>query len=33
VLGEVLADLITEGTTRQPIGFLSAKRFMNTRSN
>jgi glycine/D-amino acid oxidase-like deaminating enzyme len=26
VLGEVLADLATEGKTRLPIGFLSARR-------
>jgi glycine/D-amino acid oxidase-like deaminating enzyme len=27
VMGEVMADLATEGTTRHPIGFLSAERF------
>src|SRR5207253_2994237 len=30
VIGEVLADLATEGTTRHPIDFLSARRFRST---
>jgi sarcosine oxidase len=28
VVGEILADMATEGTTKQPISFLSAKRFV-----
>jgi sarcosine oxidase len=32
VIGEVLADLAIEGTTRHPIGFLSASRFAATRA-
>jgi sarcosine oxidase len=32
VMGEVLADLALEGTTRHPIGFLSASRFAASRA-
>ena len=32
VMGEVLADLALDGTTRHPIGFLSASRFATVRA-
>jgi sarcosine oxidase len=32
VMGEILADLALEGTTRHPVGFLSASRFTAARA-
>jgi sarcosine oxidase len=32
VMGEILADLATEGRTMQPVGFLSAVRFVSSRT-